>query len=65
MSKKTISLIAIIVGMILALISLLADFIGIGSTPGINYAQLAGIALGLVIILVGLRLRREKVAKEE
>ena len=65
MSKKTISLIAIIVGILLALISLTADFIGIGSYPGINYAQLAGIAVGLVIILVGLRLRRSKVEKQQ
>jgi hypothetical protein len=63
MSKKTISLIAIIGGVLLSLISLTADFIGIGSYPGINYAQLAGIAVGLVIILVGLRLRRSKVEK--
>jgi len=65
MSKKTISLVAIIVGIILALISVIADFIGIGSYPGINYAQLAGIAVGLVIILVGLRLRRSVAEKEQ
>ena len=65
MSKKTISLIAIIVGVIVALISLIADFIGIGSYPGINAAQLGGIAVGLLIILVGLRLRRTKVEKEQ
>jgi len=65
MSKKTISLVAVIVGVILALISLVADFIGIGSYPGINYAQLAGIAVGLVIILIGLRLRRTRVDEEK
>ena len=65
MSKKTISLVAIIVGALLALISLIADYIGIGSYPGINYAQLGGIAVGLLIVLIGLRLRREKVGKEQ
>lgn len=65
MSKKTISLVAIIVGAILALISLIADYIGVGSYPGINYAQLGGIAAGLLIVLIGLRLRREKVEKEQ
>lgn len=65
MSKKTISLVAIIVGVIVALISLIADYIGIGSYPGINYAQLAGIAVGLVIVLIGLWLRRTKIEKEQ
>ena len=64
MSKQKISLIAIVVGVIVALISLTADFIGIGSYPGINYAQLGGIAVGVLMILVGLRLRRTKVEEE-
>jgi uncharacterized membrane protein len=63
MNKKTISMITIIVGVIVTLVSLIADFIGIGSYPGINNAQLAGIAIGLVIVLVGLYLLRAEKKK--
>ncbi|MBW6465152.1 MAG: hypothetical protein K0B06_01450 [Brevefilum sp.] len=68
MSKKTISLVAIILGVVVTLISLTADLIGIGSYPGINWAQLTGTAIGLILILLGLRLRRlegEKVIENE
>jgi len=56
-------MIAIVVGAIFTLVSLLADFIGIGSYPGINYAQLGGIAVGLIIVLVGLYLLRAEKKK--
>jgi membrane associated rhomboid family serine protease len=64
LSKKTIYLIVIIIGAILTLISLIADFIGIGSYPGINSAQLAGIVIGLIIVSIGLILMRAK-SKEQ
>jgi hypothetical protein len=65
MNKKTISLVAIVVGATLALVSLTADFIGIGTYPGINSAQLIGAAIGLLVILIGLRLRRITQKKED
>ena len=58
MNKKTLSMVAIVGGALLALVSLTADFIGIGTYPGINSAQLIGTAIGFLAILVGLRLRR-------
>ncbi len=64
MTKKTISLAAIIVGLIVTLISLLADLIGIGSYPGLNYAQLGGAGIGLILVLIGLLLLRKKGEKE-
>jgi cytochrome c biogenesis protein CcdA len=64
MSKKTISLIAIILGAVVTLGSLTADLIGIGSYPGLNWAQLTGTAIGLLLILLGLRLRRFEGEKE-
>ena len=64
MSKKTISLAAIIIGLIVTLISLMADLVGIGSYPGINYAQLGGAAIGLIIVLIGLLLQRKKGEKQ-
>ena len=53
MSKRTIGLVLIILGAALALLSLAADALGIGSYPGINWAQLAGIAVGVVAALLG------------
>lgn len=64
MTKKNLSLMTIIAGVILTTISLTADYIGIGSYPGINSAQLTGAAIGLLIILIGLLLRRG-IGKEE
>lgn len=60
MNKKTIGLIIIIVGGIIAVVSLTADYIGLGTYPGINYAQLTTATLGLLIILVGIWLRSAK-----
>lgn len=65
MSKKTISLAIIIFGLLVTIISLIADFIGIGSYPGINYAQLGGIVVGLIIVLIGLILIRKKGEKKQ
>jgi len=44
-------------------VSLIADFIGIGTYPGINGAQLLGTGVGLVVSLVGIALflRKPKV----
>jgi hypothetical protein len=60
MSKKTISLIIIIVSVLLIIISLTADLIGIGSYPGINYAQLIGAGIGLAGLVFGIWLNRKK-----
>ena len=59
MSKKTISLIIIIVSILLIIVSLTADLIGIGSYPGINYAQLIGAGIGLVALGFGIWLNRK------
>ena len=53
MSKKTISIILIVASILLIIISLTADLIGIGSYPGINYAQIAGAGVGLVVLIFG------------
>jgi hypothetical protein len=60
MSKKAVSLIMIIGGVVLFLISLSADWIGIGSYPGFNYAQYGGMAVGLVFLAYGLQKVRAK-----
>jgi len=64
MSKKSLSLIAIIVGLILMVVSLTADLIGLGSYPGINWAQIVGAVVGLVTVLLGFWFRNSKVLRE-
>jgi len=64
MSKKSLSLIAIIVGLILMIVSLIADLIGLGSYPGINWAQIVGAVVGLVTVLLGFWFRNSKVLRE-
>ena len=65
MSKKTISLILIIGGGLFATLSLVADFIGIGSYPGINWAQITGMALGLAVLLFGLWFKTAGIKKDK
>lgn len=62
MTNKTVGLISLIGGGLLLLISLLADLIGLGSYPGLNWAQLTGAAVGLVVLIIGiwLTIRRPK-----
>lgn len=54
MSRKTIGLILSIGGVVLTLLSVFADYIRLGSYPGINSVQILGIAAGLVAVAVGL-----------
>ena len=54
MSSRTINLIIIIAGGLLFFISLLADVIGIGSYPGIHWAQILGAAAGLGVLVLGI-----------
>ena len=42
------------VGFLLALISLFADAIGVGATPGFGWKQTLGLAVGVVLIVVAL-----------
>ncbi len=65
MSNKIIGWIGIIAGVLLILISLVADQIGIGTYPGINTAQLVGAGGGLIIFVLGLivALKKQKLEK--
>ena len=55
MQKKGSSLILMGVGIILLLVSLLADVLGIGDSPGIGFKQIIGAVVGAVIVIIGLR----------
>jgi hypothetical protein len=60
MSKKTIRWILIIGGLLIFLLFLAADSLGIGTYPGINYAQLGGMAVGLIFVIYGILMNRKK-----
>jgi len=55
-----VSLILIIGGILLFVVSLGADWVGIGTYPGFNYAQYGGMAVGLVFLAYGLQKIRAK-----
>ena len=54
MSSKSIGFVLMVGGAILLVLSLIADLIGLGSYPGLNWAQLTGAAVGLVVLIVGI-----------
>ncbi len=47
-----------IVGILIVLISVLADPLGLGRSPGFGWKQGLGVVIGVVVILGGLYLRR-------
>lgn len=53
MSKRTLGFILFVVGVVGILVSLGADVLGVGSYPGINWAQLLGAILSFIIAMVG------------
>ena len=65
MFKKSIGLILIIAGHMLAIVSLIADYIGLGSYYGLNWVQLIGVAIGVIVIVFGLWLMQRKTKAEE
>ncbi|HMH50549.1 MAG TPA: hypothetical protein VK548_09980 [Candidatus Acidoferrum sp.] len=54
MTRRRSALIMVVIGVILALVSLLADAIGVGGDPGFGYKQGAGLVVGVVLVAIGL-----------
>jgi len=48
------------IGVLLALLSLLADPLGLGRHPGFGWIQGLGVVIGVLVILAGVFLRRRK-----
>ena len=59
MQKKRLGVALIIIGIIILLISLLADPLGIGGYPGIGTKQTIGLIIGVIIAIIGFILRRK------
>jgi hypothetical protein len=62
MSKKSIGLVLIALGVVIVVVSLAADAIGIGNQVelGIGWKQQLGTAFGVVVALVGVWLAMRK-----
>ncbi len=58
MRNPTYAWILIGVGVLLVLISALADSLGLGRSPGFGWRQTLGVVVGALVILGGLYLRR-------
>jgi Na+-driven multidrug efflux pump len=54
------SFLALIVGILLGLLALLADKLGVGRSPGFGRVQTAGLIIGVVLIVLGFLLRRSR-----
>ncbi len=61
MSKRNIGIALIVVGVVLVLVSLLADAIGLGAQPGIiGWKQILGAAVGAAAAIGGMVLLLRK-----
>ena len=58
--KKTAGIVLLVVGIIVLLLSLVADPIGIGGSPGFGYYQIGGTIVGAILTVVGLVLTVKK-----
>ena len=59
-AKKTLGIILLVVGIVILVLSLTADLIGIGRTPGFRHQQITGTVIGAIVMVVGLILTLRK-----
>ena len=61
MSTRNIGIAILVIGILVILISLLADVIGIGATAGVfGWRQILGAGVGVLVILAGIVISRRK-----
>ncbi len=59
MSQRNVGRAMLVAGVLIFLVSAMADQLGIGGAPGIGWKQISGIVLGVVIAAAGMtKLRR-------
>jgi len=59
-SKKTVGIVLLAVGIVILLVSLVADPIGIGGSPSFGHDQIVGATVGAIVTVVGLVLTLKK-----
>ena len=52
--KKTVGIVLLVVGIVVLLLSVLADVIGIGDQKVFGYQQIAAAVVGAIVAVVGL-----------
>lgn len=57
MHIKTLGNTVLIIGILIALVAVLADSIGVGGSPGFGPVQIMGLILGPIVSFIGLELR--------
>ncbi len=58
MAQRGWPLLVLVLGILLALVSLFADPLGLGAKPGFGWKQTLGLAAGVVLAALGLWRRR-------
>lgn len=58
MTQRQSALLMLVIGILLALVSLFADALGVGGQPGFGWKQTGGLILGLALVGLGLWRRR-------
>ena len=59
-TKKSISILLLVVGIAALILFATADMIGIGENPSFGNVQITGVIIGAVVAIVGLILLRRK-----
>ena len=60
MNKRNISYILLGVGLVLAALSLFADSLGLSANTTFGYKQIAGLVIGIVVVIAGAILLRRR-----
>ena len=58
MTRRGSAFVMVVVGVLLALVSIFADVLGVGGEPGFGYKQGAGLVVGVALVALGLWRRR-------
>ena len=58
MTQRQSALLILVVGVLLALVSIFADALGVGGQPGFGWKQTGGLVVGVALVGLGLWRRR-------
>jgi len=62
MSKRTMGIVALIIGIVIVVVALGADVIGVGARSAIGWKQILAAVLGVAIAIVGIVFSRTAVS---
>ena len=65
MTKSSTGFVMAAVGLVVGVVSLLADVIGLGEDPGFGVRQTTGTIVGFVLLVIGIWLWKQSPPEEE